>query len=222
MITNSVAMFTSAMTEYEDAKHSTLDAFYTPKLIIDTIYQGLNQLGFNNDHNTKEIFEPSAGIGSFLSYAKNHSSNYKFTCTELDKITSEFLRALHPNQNVKNMGFQDYLFYREFDAFIGNPPFGQKKILDPNNPELNKSSVHNYFIGNAIKNLKEDGIAAFVVSSYFLDSKNNSIRDYIAQQATFLGAVRLPNNAFRRRAHTEVTTDIVFFKKGLKTDSNNL
>ena len=131
------------------------------------------------------------------------------------------LATLHPNQNVKNMGFQDYLFYREFDAFIGNPPFGQKKILDPNNPELNKSSVHNYFIGNAIKNLKEDGIAAFVVSSYFLDSKNNSIRDYIAQQATFLGAVRLPNNAFRRRAHTEVTTDIVFFKKGKDINIDN-
>lgn len=207
--------------EYEDAKHSTLDAFYTPKLIIDTIYQGLNQLGFNNDHNTKEIFEPSAGIGSFLSYAKNHSNNYKFTCIELDKITSEILRALHPNQNVENMGFQNYLFLQEFDAFIGNPPFGQKKILDPNNPELNKSSVHNYFIGNAIKNLKEDGIAAFVVSSYFLDSKNNSIRDYITQQATFLGAVRLPNNAFRRRAHTEVTTDIVFFKKGKDVDIDN-
>ncbi|MGM9095258.1 N-6 DNA methylase, partial [Campylobacter jejuni] len=75
-------------------------------------------------------------------------------------------------------------------------------------------SVHNYFIGNAIKNLKEDGIAAFVVSSYFLDSKNSTIRNYIAEQATFLGAVRLPNNAFKKRANTEVTTDIIFFKKG--------
>lgn len=74
--------------------------------------------------------------------------------------------------------------------------------------------MHNYFIGNAIKNLKEDGIAAFVVSSYFLDSKNSTIRNFIAEQATFLGAVRLPNNAFKKRANTEVTTDIIFFKKG--------
>ncbi|EHN0312642.1 SNF2-related protein [Campylobacter coli] len=208
--------------EYENARHSTLDAFYTPKLIIDTIYQGLNQLGFNNDHNKKDIFEPSAGIGAFLSYAKNYSNNYNFTCTELDKISAQILKTMYPNQKIENKGFQHYLFLHEFDAFIGNPPFGQKKILDLNNVELNKTSVHNYFIGNAIKNLKEDGIAAFVVSSYFLDSKNSRIRDYIAQQATFLGAVRLPNNTFKKRAHTEVTTDIVFFKKGKDINIDNV
>lgn len=201
-------------TEYEKAKTSTLDAFYTPKIIIDTIYQGLNQLGFTNDNHTKEIFEPSAGIGSFLSYAKNYSDKYHFTCIELDTISANILKNLHPNQTIYNKAFQHHLFDKPYDAFIGNPPFGQKKILDLNDSTLNKSSVHNYFIGNAIKNLKEDGIAAFVVSSYFLDSKNNTIRNYIDQQATFLGAVRLPNNAFKKRANTEVTTDIIFFKKG--------
>ncbi|HHS6900535.1 TPA: SNF2-related protein [Campylobacter jejuni] len=200
--------------EYEKAKTSTLDAFYTPKIVIDTIYQGLNQLGFNNDDHTKEIFEPSAGIGSFLSYAKNYSDKYHFTCVELDTISANILKHLHPNQIIYNKAFQHHLFDKPYDAFIGNPPFGQKKILDLNDPTLNKTSVHNYFIGNAIKNLKEDGIAAFVVSSYFLDSKNSTIRNYIAEQATFLGAVRLPNNAFKKRANTEVTTDIIFFKKG--------
>ncbi|ECK2384426.1 helicase [Campylobacter jejuni] len=200
--------------EYEKAKTSTLDAFYTPKIIIDTIYQGLNQLGFNNDDHTKEIFEPSAGIGSFLSYAKNYSDKYHFTCVELDTISANILKHLHQNQTIYNKAFQHHLFDKPYDAFIGNPPFGQKKILDLNDPTLNKTSVHNYFIGNAIKNLKEDGIAAFVVSSYFLDSKNSTIRNFIAEQATFLGAVRLPNNAFKKRANTEVTTDIIFFKKG--------
>ncbi|EAJ3187024.1 SAM-dependent DNA methyltransferase, partial [Campylobacter coli] len=176
--------------EYEKAKTSTLDAFYTPKIIIDTIYQGLNQLGFNNDDHTKEIFEPSAGIGSFLSYAKNYSDKYHFTCVELDTISANILKHLHPNQTIYNKAFQHHLFDKPYDAFIGNPPFGQKKILDLNDPTLNKTSVHNYFIGNAIKNLKEDGIAAFVVSSYFLDSKNSTIRNFIAEQATFLGAVR--------------------------------
>ncbi|EAI9059309.1 helicase, partial [Campylobacter upsaliensis] len=208
-------------TEYENAKLSTLDAFYTPKIVIDTIYQGLNHLGFNNDKHTKEIFEPSAGIGSFLSYAKNYSNNYHFTCIELDSISSNILKSLHPNQTIYNKAFEHHLFDKPYDAFIGNPPFGQKKVLDPNDTTLNKSSVHNYFIGNAIKNLKEDGIAAFVVSSYFLDSKNNTIRDYIAEQATFLGAVRLPNNAFKKRANTEVTTDIIFFKKGKDLNIDN-
>ncbi|WP_104722728.1 SNF2-related protein [Helicobacter mesocricetorum] len=207
--------------EYENAKTSTLDAFYTPKIVIDAIYQGLNQLGFNNDDYTKEIFEPSAGVGSFLSYAKNHSDKYHFTCIELDTISVNILKHLHPNQTIYNKAFQHHLFDKPYDAFIGNPPFGQKQILDPNDSTLNKSSVHNYFIGNAIKNLKEDGIAAFVVSSYFLDSKDSTIRSYIAEQATFLGAVRLPNNAFKKRANTEVTTDIIFFKKGKDLSIDN-
>lgn len=116
--------------EYEKAKTSTLDAFYTPKIIIDTIYQGLNQLGFNNDGHTKEIFEPSAGIGSFLSYAKNYSDKYHFTCVELDTISANILKHLHPNQTIYNKAFQHHLFDKPYDAFIGNPPFGQKKILD--------------------------------------------------------------------------------------------
>lgn len=135
--------------EYENAKLSTLDAFYTPKIVIDTIYQGLNHLGFNNDKHTKEIFEPSAGIGSFLSYAKNYSNNYHFTCIELDSISSNILKSLHPNQTIYNKAFEHHLFDKPYDAFIGNPPFGQKKVLDPNDTTLNKSSVHNYFIGNA-------------------------------------------------------------------------
>ena len=199
--------------EYKAAKLSTLDSFYTPKIIVDSIYKGLKQLGFN-DSNTKDIFEPSVGIGTFVSYAKNHSENYNFTCTELDNISSRIFKKLYPNQKVYNIGFEQHLFDRQFDAFIGNPPFGQKKILDLNDSNLNGKSVHNYFIGNSIKHLKEDGIAAFVVSSYFLDSKFDSMRQDLFKDTTFLGALRLPNNIFKSRANTEVTTDIIFLQKG--------
>ncbi len=204
--------------EYNAAKLSTLDAFYTPKIVIDSIYKGLNQLGFNNDLNPKDIFEPSVGIGAFLSYAKNYSKNYNFTCTELDNISSRIFKKLYPSQKIYNIGFEQHLFDRKFDAFIGNPPFGQKKILDLNDPYLNNKSVHNYFIGNSIKHLKEDGILAFVISSYFLDSSFDSIREDLFKDTTFLGALRLPNNIFKSRANTEVTTDIIFLQKGKNPD----
>lgn len=206
--------------EYEAARLSTLDSFYTPKIVVDSIYKGLNQLGFNNDSNSKDIFEPSAGVGTFLSYVKNHSNNYNFTCTEIDSISQRILSKLYPNQKTHNIGFQHYLFDRQFDAFIGNPPFGQKKIIDLNDSYLSNLSVHNYFIANSIKHLKENGIAAFVVSSYFMDSIHSDTREYIAKNATFLGAIRLPNNLFKARANTEVTTDIVFFQKGKNEELN--
>ncbi|WP_394352687.1 Eco57I restriction-modification methylase domain-containing protein, partial [Campylobacter fetus] len=205
--------------EYQRARNSTQDAFYTPKTIIDTIYKALDHLGFNDD-NTKDIFEPSAGIGSFLTYAPENQ-NYHFTGVELDNISSRILKQLHQKQDIRKAGsFENVIFNRQYDAFIGNPPFGQKKILDVNDLNLNKLSVHNYFVGNSIKNLKNNGIAAFVISSYYLDSKNSSIRELIGNDATFLGAVRLPNNAFKKRANTEVTTDIIFYQKGFNQKYN--
>ncbi|WP_238386997.1 MULTISPECIES: SNF2-related protein [unclassified Campylobacter] len=199
--------------EYKAARNSTQDAFYTPKIVIDTIYKGLDTMGFNTSED-KNIFEPSAGIGNFLAYAKNYASNYNFTCIELDNISARLLQKLYPNQDIRNHGFENFNFIKKFDAFIGNPPFGQKKIIDITNYELNKLSVHNYFLAKSIDNLKEDGIAAFVVSRYFLDSKNEAVREFIDQKATFLGAIRLPNTMFSKIANTEVTSDIVFFKKG--------
>lgn len=198
--------------EYKAARNSTQDAFYTPQIIIDTIYKGLDTLGFNTPER-KAIFEPSAGVGNFLAFAKNHADNYQFTCTELDDISARLLKKLYPNQDIRHYGFEEHNFIKHFDAFIGNPPFGQKKIIDES-LNLKNLSVHNYFLAKSIDNLKEDGIAAFVVSKYFLDSQNTAVREFINEKATFLGAVRLPNNTFSKIANTEVSTDILFFKKG--------
>lgn len=207
--------------EYNAAKRSTLDAFYTPKIIVDTIYKGLEHFGFNNNelnNGKRDIFEPSVGIGTFLSYATN--PQYSFSATELDNISSRIATKLYPAATIFNNAFEKHTFTRAYDAFIGNPPFGQKQILDKDK-DLDGLSVHNYFIANAIKNLKDDGIAAFVVSSYFLDSKDSKVRELIAKEATLLGAIRLPNNAFKKRANTEVMSDIVFFKKGAETNIDN-
>lgn len=205
--------------EYKAARNSTQDAFYTPQIIIDTIYKGLDTLGFNTPEK-KNIFEPSAGVGNFLAFAKNHANNYQFTCTELDDISARLLKKLYPNQDIRHYGFEQHNFIKQFDAFIGNPPFGQKKIFDEN-LILKNLSVHNYFLAKSIDNLKEDGIAAFVVSRYFLDSQNTTVREFINEKAAFLGAVRLPNNAFSKIANAEVSTDILFFKKGKVENSEN-
>ncbi|AFI06653.1 SNF2-related protein [Helicobacter cetorum] len=202
--------------EFDRAFLSTRDAYYTPKLVIDSIYVGLEQLGFNNDENKKEIFEPSLGTGKFLAYAPNNK-NYHFVGAELDPISASISKFLYPNQRIENKALQNYNFYQDYDAFIGNPPYGQHKIHSSNDTELSGESIHNYFLGKAIKELKEDGIGAFVVSSWFMDSKNSSIREHIAQNATFLGAIRLPNSVFKGTG-AEVTSDIVFFKKGVNKE----
>ncbi|AFI04121.1 adenine specific DNA methyltransferase [Helicobacter cetorum MIT 00-7128] len=204
--------------EFEKALLSTRDAYYTPKLVIDSIYAGLEQLGFNNDDNKKEIFEPSCGTGKFLAYAPS-DKNYHFVGTELDPISAGISQFLYPNQRIENKALQNYDFYQDYDAFIGNPPYGQHKIYSSNDMELSGASIHNYFLGKAIKELKEDGIGAFVVSSWFLDAKNSKMREHIAKQATFLGAIRLPNSVFKGTG-AEVTSDIVFFKKGVNSEIN--
>jgi predicted RNA methylase len=212
--------------EYESAKSSTLDSHYTPKIVIDSIYKSLKHFGLDKYNEPKEILEPSAGNGAFLSYVKNHFDNLNFTAIELDKTSSKLIKNLYPNQKVYNQGLEDYKSSKKFDAVIGNPPYGQKKIFDTSNPELSLLSIHNYFSARAIKELKDDGIMAFVTSSYFLDSKDHSLRDKISKQASFIGAIRLPNDTFKNKAGTEVTTDIIFFKKGfdkeLHQDYNNL
>jgi N12 class adenine-specific DNA methylase/predicted RNA methylase len=204
--------------EYITAKSSTMDSHYTPKIVIDTIYNALDRFGLNKYKETKEFLEPSAGNGAFLSFSKNHFNNVNFDCVELDKVSSNLLRKLYPNQKVYNLGFEVLEQKKKYDAVIGNPPYGQKKIFDMNNNDISMLSVHNYFMARAIKELKDDGIVAFVTSSYFLDSKDSSLREQLSNEASFVGAIRLPNNTFKNKAGTEVTTDIVFFKKGIDKD----
>lgn len=204
--------------EFRRAYLSARDAYYTPKLVIDSIYQGLDQLGFNNDNHQKEIFEPSLGTGKFIAHAPS-DKNYRFMGTELDPISANISQFLYPNQVITNTALENHQFYQEYDAFVGNPPYGSHKIYSSNDAELSNQSVHNYFLGKAIKELKDDGIGAFVVSSWFMDSKNPKMREHIAKNATFLGAIRLPNSVFKATG-TEVSSDIVFFKKGVEKAIN--
>ncbi|GAA9130450.1 hypothetical protein HpHA170_05060 [Helicobacter pylori] len=204
--------------EFRRAYLSARDAYYTPKLVIDSIYQALDHLGFNNDNHQKEIFEPSLGTGKFIAHAPS-DKNYRFMGTELDPISASISKFLYPNQVITNTALENHQFYQEYDAFVGNPPYGNHKIYSSNDKELSNESVHNYFLGKAIKELKDDGIGAFVVSSWFMDSKNPKMREHIAQNATFLGAIRLPNSVFKATG-AEVSSDIVFFKKGVDGATN--
>ncbi|QQW86451.1 SNF2-related protein [Helicobacter pylori] len=204
--------------EFRRAYLSTRDAYYTPKLVIDSIYQALDRLGFNQNNHQKEIFEPSLGTGKFIAHAPS-DKNYRFMGTELDPISANISQFLYPNQVIQNTALENHEFYQEYDAFVGNPPYGNHKIYSSNDKELSNESVHNYFLGKAIKELKDDGIGAFVVSSWFMDAKNPKMREHIAQNATFLGAIRLPNSVFKATG-AEVTSDIVFFKKGVEKATN--
>ncbi|WP_226997433.1 SNF2-related protein [Helicobacter pylori] len=204
--------------EFRRAYLSTRDAYYTPKLVIDGIYQALDRLGFNQNNHPKEIFEPSLGTGKFIAHAPS-DKNYRFMGTELDPISASISQFLYPNQVIQNTALEKHQFYQDYDAFVGNPPYGNHKIYSSNDKELSNQSVHNYFLGKAIKELKDDGIGAFVVSSWFMDAKNPKMREHIAKNATFLGAIRLPNSVFKATG-AEVTSDIVFFKKGVDEATN--
>uniref|UniRef100_UPI001ABA0964 SNF2-related protein n=1 Tax=Helicobacter pylori TaxID=210 RepID=UPI001ABA0964 len=204
--------------EFRRAYLSARDAYYTPKLVIDSIYQALDRLGFNNDNYPKEIFEPSLGTGKFIAHAPS-DKNYRFMGTELDPISASISQFLYPNQVIQNTALENHPFHQDYDAFVGNPPYGNHKVYSSNDAELSNESVHNYFLGKAIKELKDDGIGAFVVSSWFMDAKNPKMREHIAKNATFLGAIRLPNSVFKATG-AEVTSDIVFFKKGVDEATN--
>ncbi|RKV59007.1 helicase [Helicobacter pylori] len=204
--------------EFRRAYSSARDAYYTPKLVIDSIYQALDRLGFNQNNHPKEIFEPSLGTGKFIAHAPS-DKNYRFMGTELDPISANISQFLYPNQVIQNTALENHQFYQDYDAFVGNPPYGNHKIYSSNDAELSNESVHNYFLGKAIKELKDDGIGAFVVSSWFMDAKNPKMREHIAKNATFLGAIRLPNSVFKATG-AGVTSDIVFFKKGVEKAIN--
>ncbi|GAA8085283.1 hypothetical protein HpDR117_20250 [Helicobacter pylori] len=204
--------------EFRRAYSSTRDAYYTPKLVIDSIYQALDRLGFNQNNHPKEIFEPSLGTGKFIAHAPS-DKNYRFIGTELDPTSASISQFLYPNQVIQNTALENHPFHQDYDAFVGNPPYGNHKIYSSNDAELSNESVHNYFLGKAIKELKDDGIGAFVVSSWFMDAKNPKMREHIAKNATFLGTIRLPNSVFKATG-AEVTSDIVFFKKGVDEATN--
>ena len=197
---------------YAAARRSTQDAHYTSETVIRGIYEGLSRLGLGTGKPLYAL-EPSAGIGNFIGLCPE-DFNANFLAVELDPTTSSIAQYLYPKAQHLNIGFQNsQIRSGGIDAVVGNPPFGNQSLYDPDFPELRKFSVHNYFLAKSINLLREGGIAAFVVSRYFMDAVDSSAREYISQYADFLGAVRLPETAFRQNALTDVTTDIVFFQK---------
>lgn len=197
---------------YAAARRSTQDAHYTSEAIIRGIYQGLSRLGLGTGEPLR-ILEPSAGIGNFIGFCPE-SFNARFMAVELDPTTSAIAQYLYPEAKHLNTGFQNSLLRSDdLDAVVGNPPFGKQSLYDPDFPELRKFSIHNYFLAKSISLLREGGVAAFVVSRYFMDAVDSTAREHIAGQADLLGAIRLPYTAFRQNALTDVTTDIVFFQR---------
>ena len=198
--------------DYAAARRSTQDAHYTSETVIRGIYQGFSRIGLGNGESLR-ILEPSAGIGNFIGLCPQNF-NARFMAVELDPTTSAIAQYLYPKAKHLNIGFQNsQLRPGGIDAVVGNPPFGNQSLYDPDFPELRKFSVHNYFLAKSISLLREGGVAAFVVSRYFMDAADPTFREHISQYADFLGAVRLPENAFRQNALTDVTTDVVFFQK---------
>lgn len=197
--------------EYQAARRSTQDAHYTSETVIKGIYEGLTRIGAKSDEQLY-VLEPSEGIGNFIGLAPEELKA-SFLAIELDPVTSAISQYLYPESKHLNSGFQNTPIRGDFDAIVGNPPFGNQSLFDPEYPEYKKLSIHNYFIAKSIDLLREGGIAAFVVSRYFLDSTDPTAREKIAENADFLGAIRLPETAFRQNALTDVTTDIVFFQK---------
>ena len=198
--------------EYEAARRSTQDAHYTSRSVVSAIWTAVRQFGFTGGR----VLEPSVGTGNFLGLMPLElRAGSQITAVELDTITGAIAKHLYPGANIQApMGFQDAgVADNRFDVAIGNPPFGDQKLYDKKRKHLNKFSIHNYFFAKSVDALRPNGVLAMVVSSRLMDSSKDQARKYIADRTEFLGAIRLPNNAFLKNAGTEVTTDIIFLRK---------
>lgn len=195
--------------EYDAARESTLTAFYTPKAVIDSIYQVLSHMGFESGN----ILEPSCATGRFIGNLPDNMQESKFYGVELDSISGQIAKKLYPNANIQIKGFEKAGFSNNlFDVAVGNVPFGEYKVSD-REYEKNNFLIHDYFFAKTLDKMRSGGVIAFVTSSGTLDKKSEDIRRYISERAEFLGAIRLPNNIFKAEAGTEVTSDIIFLKK---------
>ena len=198
--------------EYKLAKESTLNAHYTDISVIKAMYDGLKQLGFNGGR----MLEPASGVGNFVgAMPADMSEKVKsWTMIELDSITGQIAKYLYPNANVKIQGFEKALIPDNYmDVAISNVPFGNYAINDKKYPASVTSAIHNYFFAKALDKVRPGGIVMFITSSYTMNARDNSVRRYIAERADLIGAIRLPDTAFKANAGTEVVTDILVLKK---------
>ncbi len=195
--------------EYAAARESTLTAFYTPPVVIRGIYAALGQMGFTQGN----ILEPACGIGNFLGMLPESMSGSKLYGVELDDLSGRIARQLYQKSSIAVQGYEKTAFPDNFfDVAIGNVPFGQFRVPDKRYDRLN-FPIHEYFVAKALDQVRPGGIIAVVTSSYTMDKRTASARKYIAQRSELLGAIRLPNNAFKAAAGTEVVSDILFLQK---------
>ena len=198
--------------EYTSARGSTLNAHYTDISVIKAMYDGLKQLGFTGGR----MMEPSSGVGNFVGAmpADMASQVRSWTMVELDGITGLIAKYLYPNADVRIQGFEKANIPNNFmDVAISNVPFGNYAIADKSYPKKVTSAIHNYFFAKSLDKVRPGGIVMFITSSYTMNSKDATVRRYIMQKADLLGAIRLPDNAFKGNAGTEVVTDILILKK---------
>ena len=194
--------------EYAAARGSTLNAHYTSPTVIRAIYEAVGRMGFE----TGNILEPSCGVGNFFGMLPEEMQNSRLYGVELDSISGRIARQLYPKADITVAGFETTDRRDFYDLAIGNVPFGQYQVRDKAYDKLN-FSIHNYFFAKALDQVRPGGVVAFVTSRYTMDAKDSTVRRYLAQRAELLGAIRLPNNAFKANAGTEVVSDIIFLQK---------
>ncbi len=194
--------------EYSAARESTLTAFYTPPVVIEAMYKALENMGFSRGN----ILEPSCGVGNFIGFLPESMSESKVYGVELDSLSGRMAQQLYQKQSITVGGFEETVFPDSFfDVAIGNVPFGQFKVVDKKYDKYN-FLIHDYFFAKALDKVRPGGVVAFITSKGTLDKENPAVRKYIAGRAELLGAIRLPDNAFRS-AGTEVVSDIIFLQK---------
>ena len=194
--------------EYSAARSSTLNAHYTSPVVIRSIYDAVEKMGFQSGN----ILEPSMGVGNFFGMLPDSMADSRLCGVELDSITGRIAKKLYPQADITVAGFETTDRRDFYDLAVGNVPFGQYKVNDKAYNKLG-FSIHNYFFAKAIDQVRPGGIVAFVTSRYTMDSKDSTARKHMAERADLLGAIRLPNNAFKANAGTDVVSDIIFLQK---------
>ena len=194
--------------EYAAARSSTLNAHYTSPVVIRSIYDAVEKMGFQSGN----ILEPSMGVGNFFGMLPDTMQDSRLYGVELDGITGRIAKKLYPQADITVAGFETTDRRDFYDLAVGNVPFGQYKVNDKAYNKLG-FSIHNYFFAKAIDQVRPGGVVAFVTSRYTMDSKDSTARKHMAERADLLGAIRLPNNAFRANAGTDVVSDIIFLQK---------
>ena len=194
--------------EYAAARSSTLNAHYTSPVVIRSIYDAVERMGFQSGN----ILEPSMGVGNFFGMLPDTMADSRLYGVELDSITGRIAKKLYPQADITVAGFETTDRRDFYDLAVGNVPFGQYKVNDKAYNKLG-FSIHNYFFAKAIDQVRPGGIVAFVTSRYTMDSKDSTARKHMAERADLLGAIRLPNNAFKANAGTDVVSDIIFLQK---------